>query len=761
MAFRVSLCLIAKNEEVSIDPCLRSVGDLFLDTMLLDTGSTDYTKEVARSLGAKVFDFPWINDFAAARNECLRHATGDYIFWMDADEVIDAVNREKLRRLFGSLPKLTAESAEKRIIHERTRIDTNDRRDAGPTGPTHHSSLITHHSSLPKLAYSMKCRCLPDPRSGIATVVDHIRLFPNHPQVRWKYRVHEQILPALNQLGIPVVGTDIVIDHTGYQDPALVQRKTERNLRLLELDYADNPNDPFILFNLGWTYLTMGDAPRALGFLRQSLERSNPGDSIVRKIYALLAQAHLHLGQPAEALAACRAGRARYPQDEELLMMQARLLESSGNLAGAEACYRQLVHGPWPVVSRKDNDPRMETNGHEEVAPAVRGSPDPAHGPESEAELRAEPFPSGAWERGADALPLTTDDSPLTPHFLPAQFLSVEEGLRGYKARFQLASVYLRQGRDKEAEEQFRAVQAERPEFAPASLELARLYLAQQRWPEFDQVIDRLLAKDRNPRIDTNEHEERKENNHGEHGEHGENGQGLPLTTHGSRLTPPLITHYSSLITAEARVLKARGLLARKEFGPARQILEETIAQNPQWPYPRVILSYVFLQSEDLNSAERVLRDLLVLDPTQVEAWMNLAKLLRSQGRIPEALAACRSARVHCPSDLDLPWLHGTLLHQAGDLIGAEACLLAVVSAPLELVNGAAELSSRARERYVSARHQLALIYLELRQPFDAEAQWREVLAECPDHAAARQGLLDLRHRRGRKPLPEPVASSA
>jgi tetratricopeptide (TPR) repeat protein len=199
--------------------------------------------------------------------------------------------------------------------------------------------------------------------------------------------------------------------------------------------------------------------------------------------------------------------------------------------------------------------------------------------------------------------------------------------------------------------------------------------------------------------------------------------------------------------------------LARKEFAPAREILEEIIAQHPHWPYPRVILSYVFLQSEDLNSAERVLRDLLVLDPTQLEAWMNLAKLLRSQGRIPEALAACRSARVHCPSDLDLPWLHGSLLHQAGDLIGAEACLLAVVSAPLELVNGAAELSNRARDRYVSARHQLALIYLELRRPYEAEAQWREVLAECPDHAAARQGVLNLRQKHAPTSLPESVAT--
>jgi tetratricopeptide (TPR) repeat protein len=690
----VSFALIARNEEAKLGACLQSIAGLAGEIVVVDTGSSDRTREVAARLGAKVFDFPWVEDFAAARNECLRHATGDYIFWMDADEVIDEVNREKLRALFETLPPVTDGSS------------TNGHR---------------------LLAYAMKCRCLPDPQSGIATVVDHIRLFPNHPQIRWKYRVHEQILPALNQLGIPVVGTDIVIDHTGYQDPGLVQRKTERNLRLLELDYADHPEDPFILFNLGWTYLTMGQAAKALGFLRQSLERSNPGDSIVRKIYGLLAQAHLRLGQPGEALAACRAGRARYPQDDELLMMQGRLLEGSGNLAGAEACYRQLV-----VVS-EENCPRIDTNRHEERKENNHGE----HGQHGETN---------------QGLPPTTHDSPLTPHFLPAQFLSVEEGLRGYKARFHLAMAYQRQGKDKEAEEQLQAVVAERPEFAPAWLELARLYFSQTRWPELDEVVDRLLLRDR-PRI--------------EDGESKESPLVVPaLAGKQDRLKAELQTasdSRSSILdsrsSVEAGVLKARGLLARKEFSPARQILEEIIAHNPQWPYPRVILSYVFLQQEDLAGAERVLRDLLVLDPAQVEAWMNLAKLLRSQRRIPEALVASRSGTVHCPNDLDLPWLHGTLLHEAGDLIGAEACFLAVASGPPELANGSAELSSRARERYISARHQLALIYRELRRPSDAESQWREVLAECPDHAAARQGLLDLRHQHASRPLPESVAT--
>ena len=97
----------------------------------------------------------------------------------------------------------------------------------------------------------MKCLCLPDPRTGTATVVDHVRLFRNHTAIRWQYRVHEQILPAIRRTGGQVRWTSITIQHTGYQDPALRRRKLERDLRLLRLEDAEQPDDPFTLFNWG------------------------------------------------------------------------------------------------------------------------------------------------------------------------------------------------------------------------------------------------------------------------------------------------------------------------------------------------------------------------------------------------------------------------------------------------------------------------------------------------------------------------------
>jgi len=74
---RTTLTLIVKNEEANLLSCLGSARELVNEIIVVDSGSTDRTKEVATMLGAKVFDFVWVDSFAAARNESLRHATGD------------------------------------------------------------------------------------------------------------------------------------------------------------------------------------------------------------------------------------------------------------------------------------------------------------------------------------------------------------------------------------------------------------------------------------------------------------------------------------------------------------------------------------------------------------------------------------------------------------------------------------------------------------------------------------------------------------
>lgn len=100
---RISLCMIVKNEERVLARCLDSVCDLMDEIIIVDTGSADRTKEIAYRYTQKVYDFEWIQDFAAARNFAFDKATGDYIYSADADEVLDPENHEKFRILKESL----------------------------------------------------------------------------------------------------------------------------------------------------------------------------------------------------------------------------------------------------------------------------------------------------------------------------------------------------------------------------------------------------------------------------------------------------------------------------------------------------------------------------------------------------------------------------------------------------------------------------------------------------------------------------------
>lgn len=95
----ISLCMIVKNEEAILARCLDSIADLMDEIIIVDTGSTDRTKEIAKKYTDKIFDFVWINDFSAARNFAFSKATMDYIYSADADEVLEGENRELFRIL--------------------------------------------------------------------------------------------------------------------------------------------------------------------------------------------------------------------------------------------------------------------------------------------------------------------------------------------------------------------------------------------------------------------------------------------------------------------------------------------------------------------------------------------------------------------------------------------------------------------------------------------------------------------------------------
>jgi len=299
---RISLTMIVRDEENNLSHCLESVAGLFDEIVVVDTGSTDRTVEIARSFGARVFDFVWVDDFGAARNAALARATGDYAFWLDADDVVDPPEREKLKGLLG-------------------RLRAGD-----------------------EACYVVHCKCDPSPDgSGGETVVDHVRLFPLRQDVRWTYRVHEQILPALKRAGVPVRWTGVTVRHTGYVDKALRARKLDRDTKILREELEDRPDDPFTLFNLGSIAVERQDWLDALEFLKRSLAGSAPTDSITRKLYALIARAHQMQGDSQAALRTCAEGLALDPDDAELWFRRAVVHRHRGESGEAERCWRWIL----------------------------------------------------------------------------------------------------------------------------------------------------------------------------------------------------------------------------------------------------------------------------------------------------------------------------------------------------------------------------------------------------------------------------------
>ena len=296
----VSLSMIVRNEEHHLPDCLRSVNGLFKDIVVVDTGSTDGTRAVAESFGARVFDFPWPDSFGVARNESLRHARGKWILWLDADDRLDEENRRQLDSVLNNL---------------------GDEMDA----------------------YAMKVRSVLDAQRSAFRLLDQVRLFRNLPSVRWDYRIHEQILPAVNRAGGVVRWANVIVDHVGYVDSSARRSKLERNLRLLELDHAERPDDAFSLFNLGWTLLDLGRTAEALTHLQKSLEKTKPSSSTLRKLYHLLALNYRHLERKEEALQMCREGLERFPLDAELLCEQGLLQRDQGDFRGAERSWLSLL----------------------------------------------------------------------------------------------------------------------------------------------------------------------------------------------------------------------------------------------------------------------------------------------------------------------------------------------------------------------------------------------------------------------------------
>ena len=228
---RLSVCMIVKNEQEFIENCLRSVQPIADEIILVDTGSSDKTIEIARQFNVKVFPFQWIDDFSAARNESLKQAGGEWILQIDADETLDKASLEELK-------------------HITSQPDTD--------------------------AFSVSVRNYHLPQDMVKFLDSRqIRLFRNRSEYRYRNKIHEQITLSIEENGGRIQDSSILIHHYGYQTQNT--QKAQRNRILLEKSVQDNPGDGYLQFKLGETYKALQQNKAAKNCFLKALNSNGRG----------------------------------------------------------------------------------------------------------------------------------------------------------------------------------------------------------------------------------------------------------------------------------------------------------------------------------------------------------------------------------------------------------------------------------------------------------------------------------------------------
>lgn len=302
----LSLCMIVRDEEQMLPRCLTAVAPAVDEIVIVDTGSTDATVEIAKSFGARVIEFPWTGSFSEARNVSLDAATGDWVMYLDADEVLVGEDIEQLRAL---------------------------------TGQTWREAF-----------YLVETSYTGELGDGGALVNNALRVFRNRPEYRFKDRLHEQIAHTLPTY-IPgrVEQTPVRVTHYGYLGAVRdAKEKSQRNIELLRKQAAESPTTPFLHFNLGSEYIVAGDLGAATTELRTArsllaADGNLTSAEYVPSLFTRLVMVLRMSGNLHEADTTAAEGLDLFPQFTDLVLAQARIAQMQGDSDQAAALFHRAI----------------------------------------------------------------------------------------------------------------------------------------------------------------------------------------------------------------------------------------------------------------------------------------------------------------------------------------------------------------------------------------------------------------------------------
>ncbi len=278
--------MIVRNEESFLESCLLSIAGQVDEIVVVDTGSTDKTLDIARNYGASIIQRPWSENFAAARNCALDHAQSGWILYIDADERLNLHGPDSLR--------------------EATRRDN-----------------------------AIACWVRFQPRVGF-TRYHELRLFKNDPRIRFRGAIHETVHPAIIEVchsdALEIAEANVYIDHVGYEGD--LTHKFRRNLPILQRAIKETPERVFLWVDMARALVGMGRPQGAEQACWRAIELAADNSDHKQRSDGALAWeclVSLHLDKdPQRAVNLAEQATALYPHNHALALARANALFAAG-----------------------------------------------------------------------------------------------------------------------------------------------------------------------------------------------------------------------------------------------------------------------------------------------------------------------------------------------------------------------------------------------------------------------------------------------
>ena len=325
----LGLSMIVKNEAETLGPCLQSVAGMVSQIVIVDTGSTDNTADIAREFGATVVSVPWENHFAKARNAALQSMQTDWVLVLDADEELDGEARNQIPNL------LRKSNAGGFLVPIRNYIPT-------VTGRGWDRISESNRNPHPRAQ-----------RAPAYFVHENCRLFRRDPEVYFIGRVHELVEPRIHALGRRLPVAAFCIHHFGQLAQQQTRdRKSVAYRDLLRMKVRELPDDPMAWIQLGLQeYECSGEPSEPLRCFERALvlePKATPAALFKGMIY-------LDLGKYSQALATLDGARADRHNRAFREHLRGDALHNLGRLLEARAAYGDAVRltGNDPVLSSK------------------------------------------------------------------------------------------------------------------------------------------------------------------------------------------------------------------------------------------------------------------------------------------------------------------------------------------------------------------------------------------------------------------------